>query len=130
MPIETPLAKNWTLAMVPSVAPSLAEAETVVGPFANRAAPVAGDEILTVGAFGLTAEIVIFTLDEDAWLLKESVTSALRAKVPVAVGVQVALYGKLVSVPRLVPLTKNWTLAIVPAGALALPIRVIALLTG
>ena len=87
--MDTPLAKNWTLAIVPST--SLAAAETAVGALANRAAPVAGDVILTVGAVGLTAAIVIFTLAEEAWLLKESVTRALREKLPVAVGVQVAL---------------------------------------
>ena len=88
-PIDTPLAKNCTLAMVPSA--SVAEADTVVAPLAKSEAPLAGEEMLTVGEVGLTAAMVMLTLAEVAWLSKESVTSALRAKLPTAVGVHTAL---------------------------------------
>ena len=88
-PIDTPLAKNWTLAMVPSG--SVAEAETVVAPLANKEVPLAGEVMLTAGEVGLTAAMVMLTLAEAAWLPKESVTRALRAKLPTAVGVHTAL---------------------------------------
>src|SRR3954462_3343442 len=85
VPIETPLAKNWTLATVPSG--SVAAPLIVIGAPTKSCALAIGVVTFAVGALGLTAVMVTLILFETAWLPNESVVSALSANVPVAEGV-------------------------------------------
>lgn len=73
VPIEVPLAKNWTCAIVPSA--SAAVAVTVVAVPTAVEPPLAGVVTETVGeAFVAT---VTLTLELVAWLPAESVASAV-----------------------------------------------------
>jgi hypothetical protein len=79
--------------------------------------------MLTVGEALLAT--VTLTAELVAWLPEVSVAKAVRAKVPVAVGLKVALYGNVASVPSDVPLAKNCTLAMVPVTAVAVAVTVV-----
>ena len=124
------LARNWTLAMVPFTAVALATRVWA------RPTPIvdglAGLEIATPGAVPpvmvtvTTPEVVA----ESVTVPKLSVAFAVRAKVPVVTGVHGALKGKVVSVARATPLTKNCTLTTVPLVTVALAKTVWATLTG
>ena len=89
VPTEIPLARNCTEAIVPSA--SLAVAAMLVTTLTGSEAPETGEVIATAGAAGLTGLMTTLMLLETAWLPNVSVTRALRAKVPVAVGVQTAV---------------------------------------
>ena len=126
--IATPLAKNCTPAIVaPAVVAEVVAVTVAVEPTATLA-PLAGLVTLTVGAVPLVTTAV--TAAEVVLLPTLSIATAVRVKLPTAVGVQTAVYGKLVSmVPRAVPFTKNWTLAMVPLGELAVAVRFCVVLT-
>ena len=99
-PIEVPLAKNCTPVIAPLAA--VAVATTVVEVLTDSVEPVAGALIETVGGVEPpppppTATTVIETAGDVVCVPTLSVATAVSDTVPVADGVQGALYGEVVS---------------------------------
>jgi hypothetical protein len=94
-------------------------------------APVVGTLTVIVGDVGVLATLTVTETAEEVTIVPLlSVTLAVRAAVPAAKGVQLTLYGAVVSVAIETPSAKNWTLAmVVPTPAVALALTVTAVLT-
>ena len=84
---------------------------TVVAPTAT--------EVLAAGAVSATVGAVTLTLATDEVAIEpfESVTRALTAKIPLVVGVQLAVYGAVNAVPTTVEATRKSTRATVALPA-------------
>ena len=96
------------------MAAALALAEIVTGEFTARLAPLAGLVSAMVGPVTVT-----LTATEVAVEPFESVTFAVNATTPVAVGVQLKLYGGLKTVPTVVvPARKSTRRIVAPVPAL------------
>lgn len=85
---------------------------------------------LVIDTVGSAAATVTLAADDVAVLPFESVTRAVREKVPVVVGVQSKVYGADVSVPRRVLPEKNCNcVTVAGAGAEAVAVSVVVVLT-
>ena len=90
VPRETPLAKNCTLATVPSL--SVAVAVTVVATPVPTALPFSGLVMLTTGGAPLSDGITAMASERVVvWLPALSVAVAVRTCVPVVAGVHETL---------------------------------------
>ena len=124
VPIRTPLAKNWTLAIV--LVAEAALTRIVCAVLTPTVAPVAGEAIATVGAL----PTVTVTAAEVVWVPRLFVATAVRATAPEVVGVHAKLNGAVVLVPIATPLARYWTLVMEPTEVVALTVRVAGTLIG
>src|SRR5579862_9870591 len=116
MPIDVAPSKNWTWVTVPSE--SAAFADTVMAtPDANEA-PLDGDVMLTVGGVFVVVTVTVTAVDVVV-APRLSVATAVSVWLPPVAGVQLTLYGLVVSVPSDVAPSKNWTWVTVPSESAA-----------